>query len=366
MKKNQNTDSAQGHDGLVSPTDTGILDALRILRVLATLAVVLGHSAGIFGGLNYTQWPQYPYIQSSAVVLFFGISGATIAWVLASRNQGFVKFIFDRYMRLVVPLVPALILAALVDYYAFGASHPYLANFTPFQFFTNLNFTQGLPPLGVESFGTMRPLWTISIEFWVYVFFGGLFVALRPTGGGKAIAFLASILAIALLNSHIFGGHGFGLPIIWLLGAGSYFVLRQIPTLSPRSLLFLMPSFLFVIAALRNPGYFPENGEYSGIHNLLIFVFFFMVTLFLSKVTIPAPINRIFDFLSGFCYTAYLIHYTILLAASQLQLMPRGSLTAVIFTGICMLAAWALSIPFEARYKIYRNYIWNALRRATR
>jgi peptidoglycan/LPS O-acetylase OafA/YrhL len=360
----QMPDTSQSKYGF-SAIDRSILDALRILRVLATLAVVLGHSAGIFGGLSYTQWPQYPYIQSSAVVLFFCVSGATIAWILTSRNQSFGRFIFDRCMRLVVPLIPAMGLASLVDYCVMGVSSPYYATFTPFHFFANLTFMQGMLPLRIATFGSMRQLWTLSIEFWVYVFFGGLLFAMRPTGSNKIFAFLASVLASVLLGSHIFGSPGFGLPIIWLLGAGSYILIRLIPPLQKTVyLLFLLPSFLFVIFALRNPIYYPENGEYSGIYNMIIFCFFFMVMLFLSKITIPSILNRLFDFLSCFCYTAYLTHHTILVAAWYLGLMPHGTLTALIFTFVCFFFAWVISIPFEARYKIYRDYTRNVLKMA--
>lgn len=106
------------------------LHFLSFLRVLATGAVIFGHASAFFGGFLFTQWPQFPYIQNIAVTVFFCVSGYVIAWVCNRSRDGdgvslFVKFTFDRFSRLAIPLFPFLLICAFAEQMMFGPVHPY-------------------------------------------------------------------------------------------------------------------------------------------------------------------------------------------------------------------------------------------------
>lgn len=106
------------------------LNNLLSLRVIATFAVVFGHASSFFGAFAWSQFPNAPYVQSQAVTVFFLISGYTIAWVCDRDNQngdGLGRFLFDRAVRLLVPLIPILIILALAESVLFD-SHPYEGN----------------------------------------------------------------------------------------------------------------------------------------------------------------------------------------------------------------------------------------------
>lgn len=157
------------------------LDILLLLRVVATFLVVLGHAGSLFSGIDILRAPVSMNVQSAAVTVFFCISGWTIAWVVDRvpryETLNLVRFVFDRLFRLLVPLVPVLVLFGLLEWWVLGGKHPNLENTGPGTLIGNLLFLQAMPIPFLDTippFGLNRPLWTISIEFWIYVFYGGL------------------------------------------------------------------------------------------------------------------------------------------------------------------------------------------------
>lgn len=105
------------------------LNFLLLVRVLATFAVVFGHASGFYQAFSFTQWPNFPYIQSVAVTVFFCVSGYTIAWVCDRSDRigmdGLGAFTFDSIARLHIPLVPFLLICAVVEPIVLGSSHPH-------------------------------------------------------------------------------------------------------------------------------------------------------------------------------------------------------------------------------------------------
>lgn len=348
------------------PNDKPILDALLVLRVAATIAVVLGHSAAAFSGLSFTQWPNAPYLQSAAVVIFFCVSGATIAWVIATREQSIWQFIFDRYMRLVIPLVPALLIVAIAEFFVFQGDRPYASNTTIVQWWGSLLFLQDMQltiPLvgtfdpGLKPFGTMRPLWTISIEFWTYIAFAGFVFACRPRSA-RVVYSALGVLAVCILGRHLIAGHGHGLPLVWCFGAITFFALRQTPKLDRISLICLLPLWAMIAYALSMRALWPDGGTYSSTYHILLFLAFVLAMLMLTNLSMSARAMSLCTFMGSFAYTAYLVHYPLLLMMRELNVLPPGALSVLFATVFSMAVAWLLSLPFEQRYRQIRDAVW--------
>lgn len=277
-------------------TDNQIrLDNLLTLRVLATLAVVFGHAASFFNAFSWSQYPQAPYIQSQAVTVFFLVSGYTIAWVCdrdAARGGGIAGFMLARIVRLLVPLAPILLLMALAEYWLYDTP-PYPENFNPRTFVANLLFLQnislGIPGLSpvADAFSTNRPLWTISIEFWIYAAFAGSFFAFTSENFKSAFYSIAlAVLGWALLDDDIIGGRGSGLTAIWLIGALTYWGLKRSPLPRRQDYLIAAPLAVFVLYLLASPRNWPATGTYSHGYNLLIAAAFFSIHCSLPKIPV--------------------------------------------------------------------------------
>lgn len=339
------------------------LDCLLFLRIGATFLVLIGHAAAFFKGAQFTQWPNFPYIQSIAVVLFFAVSGWTIAWLLDKRPEGFGRFLFDRYTRLAIPLLPVLVVLAVAQQLFYGDVQPYSENSSTFSFLGNLAFLQnlsintpiGVIDLGIHPFGLNRPLWTISLEFWIYVGFGGAIYLSR----GNPWLSIFIVLTLALLGPSGFSGYGKGLPFVWIVGACLYHAIGKTKVnLSKIAKMALLPVWIYLLYCMFDPSLWPKNGAYSATYSSVIlanFAMFMMMTIGLKKNDM---VMSIMHWLGGFAYTTYLVHYPMMQILRDTRLFANGIISMFIVAGICLIASWLISIPFEQQYRPIRNWIW--------
>lgn len=334
------------------------LDALLGLRVLATFLVVLGHAGSIFSGVDFLRAPVSMNVQSAAVTVFFCISGWTIAWVIDRvpqyDAQHLARFVFDRLFRLLVPLVPALVLFGFVEWWLLGESHPYLENTGLGTFVGNLLFLQVLPVPFLDTippFGLNRPLWTISIEFWIYVFYGGLVFFLR--GRFDAVAAVLCLLGLVLIHPFFLGQRGDGLASVWMFGACCYALRRFVPAHIAKATLVLSAVCLLV------PILWPENGNYSKPFNLVLAVFVSCLVLAFAGSRFSAP--WVIRSLSQYCYTIYLTHYPLLILTAFALPEGKGTLVAILFTLAAFAFGYLASFLGERYYRVWRDHAWAAV-----
>jgi peptidoglycan/LPS O-acetylase OafA/YrhL len=177
---------------------------------------------------------SYPFFFASglahtAVILFFVLSGFGIAKsveALDRRGWQWRAFLTDRWTRLGIVVFPALLLGGMLDaigYFLLGT--PAHLNVTQAWFLPadmgsalsletligNLVFVQNIL---VKPLGSNGPLWSVAFEFWFYIWFAALWVAVRhrrfePALAALALGFVSHDLAI-----------GFA---AWLAGAAAWF-----------------------------------------------------------------------------------------------------------------------------------------------
>lgn len=335
------------------------LDNLLTLRVTATFAVVFGHAASFFSAFSWSQFPAAPYIQSQAVTVFFLVSGYTIAWVCdrdEAQGFGIWTFVFDRLARLLVPLVPILLLVAAVESWIFDV-HPYAQNFDLRTLVGNFLFLQNI---AVDSFATNRPLWTISLEFWIYLAFAGSFFALTASSWRTGMGCIViATLGYCALNGEILGGRGAGLPIVWILGALIYWALKRAPLAQARTYLAVLPVSAMVVAMLASSRNWPPDGTYSPTFNLIVSLAFFIYISVCPKL--PAWWNRVMGWFGSFAYTVYLAHYPIQYWIWSFEVLPRNAAGATGAIAASLAVSWGLGWLFERRYKRMREVIRSKL-----
>ncbi|MGX9565905.1 MULTISPECIES: acyltransferase family protein [Pseudomonas] len=146
---------------------------LNLIRALAAFSVLVGHT--LVGVVPVSWFGKVVPFQSLAVVVFFWLSGFLIAYQCLNKvKYSFSEYMIDRFSRIYVLYIPALIISYVVFIMVLGrvppatwdlVGHLLQLQHTPFA-----RMIEGVPPIKV--YGGNSVLWTIAIEWWLYVFFG--------------------------------------------------------------------------------------------------------------------------------------------------------------------------------------------------
>lgn len=382
----------------VAARETKALDAERsfffdVIRGLSAQLVVVGHALNVCFPAFFMMDAGHGvlearkglfYLQNLGVLVFFCISGYLITSSVlrksAQASYGVRAFLLDRFARIFTPLVPLLLLLFVVENTLFrdGQALRYtVLHIDPGTLLLNLGMLfdhplmsalsriTGVTALKAGPFGTAGQLWTVVIEWWIYVSFGLLAIAfLRRERLGIlriaafAFAFVVPGYALALGN---------GLIVAWLAGMG--FRLAQ-PAISrlPRNAHWALAllSFAMTAATLKLNAW----NFYSGIAALLFASGLFM--LFHALPQTPATTARalsprgLLKGLSEISYSVYLVHLSVLLWLMALRPQLEGHAAGLL---VLVLASNAAAVvfyfAFERHYPAVRKRLGPSARAAT-
>lgn len=222
-----------------SKNDTSV--TLDLLRAAAAQMVCIGHGIAFF----YPPWraTTSPLMQNVGVLIFFVLSGILISFTLIERSKspayGLGTFWLERFARIYSGLVPALLLIAIIDgvtIHVFGATR-FADYYTVRTFVANLLMLEAYR--GVLSgllqwspFGSASVLWTLALEFHIYLFVAaGFFAWTRRQHRFLMIAFAIVFCQVPLyfiFGAYQMDGIGTGLFALWLAGAGVLASLKAI------------------------------------------------------------------------------------------------------------------------------------------
>ena len=193
---------------------------IDFIRGISAQLVLLGHLLA-FSGIQSRY--KLPIVQNFGVLVFFVLSGYLITQttLLKGRGYGFSGYLIDRFARIFFSFLPALILVSVFDFLFIEDLNSKYNNST-FNWVANLFMIQALPfhsLLNIEAYGSARVFWTVSVEWWFYLFFGINFFK-----GLKRREFYWPILPIFSVSSFFvlfyFGFRGNGLSVYWMIGLG--------------------------------------------------------------------------------------------------------------------------------------------------
>ena len=170
------------------------IQGLDVIRGLAALLVVLGHSRELFLGDRALPLQGSSLLERSllapssfaveSVAVFFVLSGYLVGGQLIravrSREFGWRRYIANRVSRLSTVLVPGLVITLLLDLirYAMEGQEGGLQNTGPLEFLCNAVYLQG--PY-CDTYGSNDSLWSISYEFWFYIVAAGIATVILGT-----------------------------------------------------------------------------------------------------------------------------------------------------------------------------------------
>ena len=212
---------------------------LDLIRVFAALSVVVGHDVSFFFPELGLRPPKAVYLENLSVVLFFIVSGYLIAHQLdlfARRRLGFGDFFWNRFARIYVGLIPALIVILAIDLARLAANLPYAHGpaLNVWTFIGNVLMLENFPLWpsawpAVVPFGSGRPLWTLAIEWWIYLFVGWGFFRWEALAAWRLQAWVVwGLLATVPLWNLVYGT-GNALFLFWLAGGLTYVLVSRLP-----------------------------------------------------------------------------------------------------------------------------------------
>ncbi|MDE4907284.1 acyltransferase [Methanogenium marinum] len=336
---------------------------MDILRIIAVQLVLIGHGIALCGIFEFLQPPNFPYIQNIGVVIFFILSGFLITYstVRKINNKGysFKEYFIDRFSRIYAGLIPALLFILLLDYIfqiMFPENYIYYSSYNVFTLISNLFMLQNYPLLPfVATFGTGRPLWTLAIEWWIYMFFGWIIFRTVSKHINYKYLFVLFIFSIVPIYN-LFGCIGGGLFLTWIFGMGifvllneSYLNINKLQTCLGLIICLIGSTTSIVICKLNV--YNPYFGFFISISILLI------LYLFSKKKNQKNKKNAIVHLFAGYSYTLYLIHYSIFSFLVNFQESISTTLIFILGFLLSNICALFLAIPGEMKYRKLSAYL---------
>ena len=279
---------------------------LDLIRIIAASFVLLGHSFYAYGIGALKDDAFFPPIQSIAVVFFFWLSGFLIAYQFSNINENFSlkNYIIHKAYRIIPEYWLCLFVILGIDalhIFINPSGYAYYESFNIKTFLGNMFFLQGLPIDGIrttiEIFGSARPLWTLSVQWWFYFLFAIIYIMVKK----KKITIiefgfcgLIVILNVAYLKE-------FG--IIFAFGIIGYHLYKKINA-TMGGLFAVFSAMLYIVYGRIT------NQIFSNYGIILLSVTLIGGAAFFSARQVSNP--NIFRTIGLVTFEIYLIHYSVI------------------------------------------------------
>jgi peptidoglycan/LPS O-acetylase OafA/YrhL len=301
-------------------------------------------------------------VQNFGVVLFFIISGFLIVMSVDNKkdvsNYGFKSFVIERFSRIYSAYIPALFLIFIIDlagsyffnYNEYNSSITFenlIGNLFMFQDFPLVDFLKNKfnISLNITSFGSSRQLWTVAIEWWLYLFFG--FIMFKKIKLNSLIPLLFLLVPL-LINT---GGRGNGLTLIWFLGGAVYYILKNKTFRVSGGLTF----FIILILTFFQRGRFISWEIYDcGIYIIVASILYLILYYFqyLCKIEIiKSNIINFINVISDYSFSLYLLHYSLMIFIFKFSIRMNKNVEFFVVFIFLNLISWFFSSLTEKHHK---------------
>ena len=328
---------------------------LDAVRITAAGMVLLGHGFFLTDLTAFAAGDRFPLLQDLGVVIFFLLSGFLTASSLERRNARgddcFRDFFLHKLGRIMKEYIPALLLIALLDAVSIRCNpgqYRYYDTYNLKTFLGNLLFLQWtavnrLPGVQMLAFGSGKPLWTLSLEWYFYLLFARVFLAIRNRE--KLGLWDMALLGVLLLfpYEYLIGGRGGGLGCVFALGVLGYYFYGSIERRAAPIL------FAGSLVALLGYGCL-RTEAYAVIPFLLLWL---ALCAGVRTFSGGRGRNRFTAYLSGSTFMLYLLHWTVFELLIRLELLLGNLATLLLGTALSLLCAILMYEFFGRRELLY-------------
>lgn len=358
------------HLAAISRTNSALLD---IIRFLASQGVVIGHC---FGFMDIVP-TGFSGMASYCVLVFFVLSGFLISYSLWSKLEldseySFWSFFQDRFFRIYPPFIGALLLVLVLDFSSFLITgNDYSASMYVKNFVINLFQLQGFPianilyhQYGIELFyfrhlGSNFPLWTISIEWWLYMFYGFCIFYILRKRTHKFKHWLVFVFLLITPIYYVFFSTRLdkGLTLYWFLGTLITLAMYHGSQKYGSQRIVRILSISLICMGLLG---FSLLGYNTAILLFFIGLFYLMVYGNEPQSESFSFLERLSKTLASYSYSLYLVHYPIMVFAVEVFKPEKNLGNFFLLIIVCNVIAFLFARIFERRSKhlklLYENY----------
>ncbi|QQR35218.1 acyltransferase [Devosia oryziradicis] len=336
---------------------------LDALRGLSALAVLIGHAFSMLPW-HPALGVKYP-IQSYAVAVFFILSGFLIGRNTMSRSATYSlsEYLIDRFARIFLAFVPALIFVAVADHFV-TAIYGQIANATNTDatFAANLLMLQHTPfdryfdwlPR-FQPYGTGRPFWTIAVEWWLYVLFGIAFFASRTSVRERMVALVLVAPAASVV---LYFTAWESIAWVWISSAALGILYAIMPAPTHQRYLSIGFAALLALGALiyrfKRLDLAPTMNFYDLQLIMLTSLLFGLALLLVNWPPIASTLvssKRLWTWLAAISYSLYLTHNTVMTIVIRVvggPGWPAVVLTCLASVAVAILFTWGLDRHHKA------------------
>lgn len=263
-----------------------------------------------------------------AVIVFFVISGYLVGGLTINKikTRGFDLRIYaiHRISRIYTVLVPALVLGGCLDliglhYFNFSELYTFGQKYTTWSinYAINQNLTLNallgdllqLQGISAPRLGSNTPLWSLSFEWWYYVFFSAIILSLFHQ---KKMIRIGSVALLAISLS-IFPYKILAWSLFWFAGVGLAIFSRHF-LYRPSALIGMTLLGLGILSSkLIGLGDDESNLVRLWIQDLITAFGFSVALLSMDRPGPSLPLASLHHRLADFSYSLYLVHFPALI-----------------------------------------------------
>lgn len=299
-----------------------------------------------------------------AVLIFFVLSGFLVGGRLIERlregTYNVKSYIIDRCVRILLPLISALILIAIVNYITDNPNHITISDYIG-----NLFSLQGIYVKAASG-----PLWSLSYEVWFYILAGAVAVTITS----KNQQYVRYSLLTAFIASLVFTKLNAIYLIIWAMGAIAYSSANV-----NRKRVILYGSFILMILSIialqvTSGSQLPTSIEKylpTTNRNALQVWFGIFCCIYIRQIMLSRPkyrltnkIEHIGTKLAAFSYTLYLTHIPVMRLMEYLGIPCRSAivdldsvLVYIFAIVVSLITAYCIYWCFEKRTQQVKGFI---------
>lgn len=348
-------------------------DWMDLLRTGAALLVAISHlrdmlwrDASPLDGLGWKLFYFLTGFGHIGVVVFFVLSGF---WITRStmkridRPDFWPSYLIDRTSRLWLVLLPVLIIGGVIDYLGshylqagnylatsgmHSISRPVASQIGLIEFIGSALFLTDIVTMPLGSNG---PLWSLAYEFWYYLWFPALALAVTR----RKLSVSIVVLGIALFSGDLLFGF-----ISWLAGSALYFLLQHLREARVRR--WEQSAFLASIAVFGALLAIARVVQAHWMDPLLATAFAaFLLGLCRCNPALPAFLRPLATFGSNSSFSLYALHFP--LAMAIVALLTNGERqppSLLLLAQTCGIMAGIVAVAFvfsrftEARTDLVR------------
>ncbi len=350
---------------------------LDILRIVSAELVVIGHLS--FFVENTTGRPALAFLGNIGVFFFFILSGMLISASVFRRSQDptytFKHFFIDRFSRIYSGLIPCLGIILVVNLIHVGLNQDHFTFFfgkreslTIWNFISNLFMLQGKQSMfgiGYNYFGDSFPLFTLAIEWWLYVSFGWYVLRHKKKKSLFDLRFFLPLFVFLVIPFFRLFVSNESLVFTWYLGVlATLMLLKKQEALSRYIWIFYIAITLAVLQLLYDLNLYFGETPFGFYQDYLLPIWFTCLVLFIvfflnkkQENVFHPKLASLGKCMAGYSYTLYILHFSVIsivfLFASQLPVWKAAVLAFGVVNGISALVAYYT----EMRYKQIAIYL---------